>query len=91
MRGWANSPDPGEIFMNTNGAAISGTLDGVQVYDNTYRRDHRTKVAGAHPSRDSCPGDRETAGRPARTSALMLSPLDVWRTMMPAQSRPDAR
>jgi hypothetical protein len=31
----ANSPDPGEIFMNTNGAAISGTLDGVQVYNNT--------------------------------------------------------
>jgi len=32
----ANSPDPGEIFMNTNGAAISGTLDGVQVYNNTF-------------------------------------------------------
>ena len=32
----ANSPDPGEIFMNTNGAPISGTLDGVQVYNNTF-------------------------------------------------------
>jgi hypothetical protein len=32
----ANSPDPGEIFMNTNGAATSGTLDGVQVYNNTF-------------------------------------------------------
>jgi hypothetical protein len=32
----ANSPDSGEIFMNTNGAAISGTLDGVQVYNNTF-------------------------------------------------------
>jgi hypothetical protein len=32
----ANSPDPGEIFMNTNGASTSGTLDGVQVYNNTF-------------------------------------------------------
>jgi hypothetical protein len=32
----ANSPDSGEIFMNTNGAATSGTLDGVQVYNNTF-------------------------------------------------------
>jgi hypothetical protein len=31
-----NSPDPGEIFMNTNGAAVSGTLDGIKVYNNTF-------------------------------------------------------
>lgn len=32
----ANIADPGEIFMNTNGAAVTGTLDGVQVYNNTF-------------------------------------------------------
>jgi len=32
----AGIADPGEIFLNTNGAAISGTLDGVQVYNNTF-------------------------------------------------------
>jgi hypothetical protein len=32
----ANSPDPGEIFMNTNGATTPGTLDGVQVYNNIF-------------------------------------------------------
>ncbi len=32
----ANSPDPGEIFMNTNGDDVSGTLDGIQVYNNTF-------------------------------------------------------
>jgi hypothetical protein len=32
----ANIADPGEIFMNTNGAAVSGTIDGIQVYNNTF-------------------------------------------------------
>ncbi len=32
----ANSPDPGEIFMNTHGDDVSGTLDGIQVYNNTF-------------------------------------------------------
>ncbi len=31
-----NSPDSGEIFMNTNGASVSGTLDGIEVYNNTF-------------------------------------------------------
>jgi hypothetical protein len=32
----ANIADPGEIFMNTNFTAVSGTLDGVEVYNNTF-------------------------------------------------------
>ncbi|MGA3372092.1 MAG: right-handed parallel beta-helix repeat-containing protein [Terracidiphilus sp.] len=32
----ANVADPGEIFMNTNGAPVSGTLDGVEIYNNTF-------------------------------------------------------
>ena len=33
----ANSPDPGEIFMNCWGTGSgSGTLDGIQVYNNTF-------------------------------------------------------
>jgi len=33
----ANSPDPGEIFMNCYGTGSgSGTLDGIQVYNNTF-------------------------------------------------------
>lgn len=31
----ANSPDPGEIFMNTSNGTSSGALDGVAVYNNT--------------------------------------------------------
>jgi hypothetical protein len=38
----ANIADPGEIFMNTNGAAITGTLDGVEVYNNTFYFDPAT-------------------------------------------------
>jgi hypothetical protein len=30
-----NSPDTGEIFMNTSNGVSSGTLDGVEVYNNT--------------------------------------------------------
>jgi len=33
---FANLADPGEIFLNTNGAPVSGTLDGIQVYSNTF-------------------------------------------------------
>jgi len=32
----ANIDDPGEIFMNTNFSAVSGTLDGVEIYNNTF-------------------------------------------------------
>jgi hypothetical protein len=32
----ADIADPGEIFMNGNGAPISGTLNGVEVYNNTF-------------------------------------------------------
>jgi len=32
----ANIGDPGEIFMNTNFSAVSGTLDGVEIYNNTF-------------------------------------------------------
>ncbi len=31
-----NSPDPGEIFMNSAADGISGTFDGVQIYNNTF-------------------------------------------------------
>jgi hypothetical protein len=32
----ANIADPGEIFMNTNFSTVSGTLDGVEIYNNTF-------------------------------------------------------
>ena len=31
-----NSPDPGEIFMNDAADGVSGTFNGVQVYNNTF-------------------------------------------------------
>lgn len=32
----ANSPDPGEIFMNDSTGGPSGTFDGVEIYNNTF-------------------------------------------------------
>lgn len=40
-----NSPDPGEIFLNTAADGVNGSIDGLQIYNNTFYWNPATPAA----------------------------------------------